>query len=167
MSLSALLLGSTLALAGTLDAGQDLPDLTLPDTAGAAVPDTAWDGQVLVVNLWASWCRPCLAELPLLEDLDQRLRADGARVLAVNIDRKKNPALGVVKRLDLTLPVLMDTDNAWVASCGPDALPVTWLVGADGTVIKRIDGALDHAAVAALEAEVRAILEGEDGAAQR
>ena len=170
MSLSVLALCCALSspvAAAALDAGQALPGLTLPDPAGTAVPDSTWDGQVLVVNFWASWCRPCLAELPLLEEVDQRLRGSGARVIAVNIDRKQAPAVGVLKRLDLTLPVLMDTDNALVASCQPDSLPVTWLVGPDGVVVKRLDGALDAAAIAALEAEARALtVGGVDGAAQ-
>ncbi len=171
MSLSILALSLALtapAQAAALDVGQVLPALTLPNPAGTAVPDSTWDGQVLVVNFWASWCRPCLAELPLLEELDQRLRGSGGRVVAVNIDRKQAPAVGVLKRLDLTMPVLMDTDNALVASCQPDSLPVTWLVGADGVVVKRLDGALGAADVVALEAEVRALIAGvEDGAAQR
>ena len=104
----------------------------------------------------------------MLEDLDQRLRDQGARVIAVNIDRKRSPALGVVRRLDLTLPVLMDTDNALVASCGPESLPVTWLVGADRVVRRRLDGALDAAAIAAMETEVQTLIsEARDGAAQR
>ncbi len=171
MPLTSLLLFLSLGLAPAqaeaLAPGQALPSLSLPGPDGQVVPAETWKGQILVVNFWASWCRPCMDELPMLEQMDQRLRGSGARVLAVNIDRKPSTALGVARRLDLTLPVLMDTDNAVVSQCDPASLPVTWVIGADGKVVKRIDGALDEAALTALEAEVRVLAsENSDGAAQ-
>ena len=159
-------LGLAPAHAAALAPGDAGPSLALPGPDGQVVSADAWKGQVLIVNFWASWCAPCIDELPMLEQLDQRLRDGGARVVAVNIDRKPAAAMGVSKRLGLTLPVLMDTDNALVASCDPASLPVTWVIGTDGVVVKRIDGALDEEAITALEAEVRTLVaEAGDGAA--
>lgn len=111
--------------------------------------------QVAVVNVWASWCGPCLEELPLLDELDQRL-APEARILAVSVDRRPGPARAVAERLELQLPLGLDAEGAWVARYAPEALPMTFLVDGQGEVLQAWSGELHADDVAELEARVLA-----------
>lgn len=114
----------------------------------------ALDGHTAVVNLWASWCAPCLRELPLLDQLAARL--DGsARVVAVSVDTTWGPASGVVARLGLRLPVAHDPTAALPRQLQSPGLPVTYVLDAQREVRRTIAHALDADDIADLEAYVR------------
>ncbi len=67
-----------------------LPEFRLPDLEGQEVAGSRWEGKVLVLNFWATWCPPCLRELPLFDEL-QRTHADaGLQVLGIAIDNKED-----------------------------------------------------------------------------
>lgn len=146
-----------MAAALAAEPGQAFPETVVTDADGGAVRLDA-PGQVTVVNLWATWCGPCLVELPLLDALHERLAGDGAAVVAVSLDDGKARPVALAKRLDLDLGVLHDEGGRLAASLAPEKLPTTYVVDADGTIRGVHAGALDAAAIAALEAEVRALL---------
>ena len=89
--------------------GQPLPDFTLPDLQGNKVQLSALRGKVVFINIWATWCPPCVEEMPTMQRLYDRLHDRGLEVLAISID-----ALGaqVVKpfmqQYRLTFPALLD-----------------------------------------------------------
>ncbi len=142
-----------------LRTGQAAPPITLPDLAGTAQPRAELDGRVLVVNFWASWCAPCLDELPRLDALHTRLDPLGASVLAINLDRQAGPGGGVARRLGLGLPVLHDARGETAAAWSPAALPTTYLLDRAGVVRGVWSRALEVADIAAIEAAARALLE--------
>lgn len=113
-------------------------------------------GQPAVVNLWASWCVPCLAELPRLDALSTRL-VGVARVVAVSIDTAWGPAAGVVSRLRLNLPVGHDPGATLPRSLAAPGLPATYVLDAGGNVVSRRFSELSEAEIFAIEAEVRAM----------
>jgi len=117
-------------------------------------------GKVVLVNFWASWCAPCLEEMPLLDDLNDRLAPDGGVVVAVNIDRVRSKAEGVIEHLAVDLPVAWDPKAKVAGAYGPEALPASYLIDSDGAVRKVIDGSVDAAAIAELEVEMRSLLSG-------
>lgn len=141
-----------------LRAGAPAPPFTLPDLAGAAHDLATLRGRVVVVNFWASWCAPCLAELPQLDALHTRLDPLGATVLAVTIDRQAGPALGVVRRLGLGMPVRLDARGEVATAWAPPALPTTYLLDRSGVVAGMWSRALGAPELAAIEADVRALL---------
>ncbi|QGU33123.1 TlpA family protein disulfide reductase [Thermochromatium tepidum] len=64
-----------------------LPDLRLQDLEGRQVSSSAWAGKVLVVNFWATWCPPCLSEIPRFVEAQERLRESGVQFVGIAVDR--------------------------------------------------------------------------------
>ncbi len=117
-------------------------------------------GRPVVLNLWASWCAPCVHEMPLLDALHDRL--DGvAVVVALNIDEQRAPAEALLARDGLDLPVAWDVDRTVVPTWGPRKMPTTWLIDADGVVVQRIEAGLDEGTIAQIEETVRALATAE------
>jgi len=86
--------GSGLPFAGGGDEAADrldhLPQFSLPDIEGQEVASSRWDGKILVLNFWATWCPPCLRELSLFDEL-QRIHADaGLQVVGIAIDNRED-----------------------------------------------------------------------------
>jgi thiol-disulfide isomerase/thioredoxin len=67
-----------------------LPDFSLPDLNGQEVASSTWAGQVLVINYWASWCPPCLREMPMLIRAQEALGSQGVRFVGIAIDRAED-----------------------------------------------------------------------------
>jgi thiol-disulfide isomerase/thioredoxin len=135
--------------------GVEAPALIATASDGSTVDLAALRGSVVLLNLWASWCPPCRAELPLLAELQRRHRPDGLVVIALSADRHRDraDALRAVRGLDLSVAFM---DGARVNGyADPEALPYTFLIDASGQVRAVFPpgrGALDATAVeAALE----------------
>jgi len=114
--------------------GSEAPPLALPALAGAPVSLTGLRGQVVVVNFWATWCAPCVAELPSLDRLQRALGGEGLRVLAVSVDADGAALARFVREANLELPVLRDRDGHAAAAWGVDSFPATFVVDVEGVV---------------------------------
>lgn len=122
---------------------------------------SSFKGQGIVLNFWATWCPPCVYEMPALDNLAARLNDQGVRVIAVSEDRNalaKVPAFfndQGIKNLD----VYFDPQGALSRKFGIDGLPTTLLIGADGREIGRIKGVLqwDEDAIVAYLARALAV----------
>jgi len=123
------------------------PALTLVDTRGVEHSLEQYRGKVVVVNFWATWCPPCVEELPSLESAWQRYRQQGLVVLAVS-DEETDVVASFLERLptDITFPVLIDGDmksgNRWKIR----GLPTTVVIDRSGDVHWRREGQLDFSA---------------------
>jgi len=102
-------------------------------------------GKVVVMNFWASWCPPCVKELPLLERTQRSLQNRGATVLGVNIQDTTEDALGYVRRFDLTYPSLRDVDRNFARKFGTNAYPETFVLDRDGRITALRRGPVDPA----------------------
>ena len=100
-------------------------------------------GQLLVVNLWATWCRPCVSELPTLQLMQDHFGAEQLRVVAVSVDPNKDLPR-VQKFIDIhnlaPLARYHDTYGDVQDALGQGVLPVTYIFAADGTPLYRIKG---------------------------
>lgn len=136
--------GSAAALGGEPPlVGAPLPDLGVRLADGTEVRLQAWKGQALLLHFWATWCQPCIAELPKLEALHRKLQSTaGCSVLAVCID--EGPARPLVAKLmagrGYTLPVAFEETGAAARLFGVEVLPVSWLVDPLGNVRKEMRG---------------------------
>ena len=115
-------------------AGKPAPDFALKSDSGRNVRLSELRGQVVLVNFWASWCTPCRQELPILNKLHTQYRGAGMALLAVNVDEERKNAETMLRRLELSMPVLFDADKSVVRLYQVDTMPTTLLVDRDGRV---------------------------------
>ena len=135
-------------LTGELDrsfAGQAAPAVTLTDPAGTTLAMNEIAGKPTLVNLWATWCVPCVAEMPLLDELAAEL-GDSVRVLTVSEDmqgaEKVEPFFAERNLANLTK--WMDPKNELVIAYGGSAsLPLTVMYDAEGKEVWRVVGGYD------------------------
>jgi peroxiredoxin len=122
--------------------GQTLPDVTFYDAEGKPVRLADFAGEVLLVNLWATWCPPCVAELPALDTLQAKLRDSGLHVLPISLDSKPvdEVAAFLAGRRVEQISLYIDTDRQipmkWIYA----GIPASFLIGRDGVVIEQFDG---------------------------
>ena len=143
----------------TLGLGKTAPVRALPSTGDTTLDLASFRGQVVLVNFWASWCAPCLEEMPLLQDLHLRTSGKGLSVMAVNLDRHRMPAQGVIDHLGLSLPVVFDANGDYASLYNPQSLPASFLVGPAGKIHAVYDGVIGPKDVAEIEALAKALLQ--------
>jgi thiol-disulfide isomerase/thioredoxin len=122
------------------------PDISFSDEAGNSLSLADFRGRLVVLNLWATWCAPCVKELPSLD----RLAAEagpGIAVVALSIDRGGMAEVGpfLAEHGIKTLTPSLDPSSAVLAALGARGLPTTYLIGPDGTLLGRKEGDADWA----------------------
>ncbi len=101
-------------------------------------------GKVIVVNFWATWCAPCVKEMPSFETLYRRFRSQGLTVLAVSLDKDRSAKVQeFVDKYKLSFPVLLDTEGVAEKLYPSFTIPFTYVIDKQGRVVARIDGAKD------------------------
>ncbi|RLA31899.1 MAG: hypothetical protein DRR03_09195, partial [Gammaproteobacteria bacterium] len=88
--------------------GEPLPPFTLPDLDGTPWSLTAARGNVVVVNFWATWCPPCVAEMPALERLQKAFAGQPLQVVAVNVGQEPYDIALFLRQLPVDLKILLD-----------------------------------------------------------
>ena len=144
-ALAALVVAMPAMAAGRLapGGGEPAPPLALRDIEGREVRLDAFRGRTVVVNFWATWCAPCVAEMPSLERLRTRFIADGLEVLAVNLQENAARIRPFAERLALSMPLLRDHDGSARAAWGVTVFPTTFIVGPDQRIALVAIGEID------------------------
>ncbi len=126
-------------------AGSELPDLIFSDPAGKDVTLDSFRGKPLLVNLWATWCGPCVAEMPMLDSLAANYKAKGLVVLTVSQDTGDAKAVAAFfqKKGLAHLSAYRDPDNQLGFHYATGVLPTTILYDRDGKEVVRVVGAKD------------------------
>ena len=122
------------------------------DAAGAVHHLDDFAGKGLVVNLWATWCAPCVAEMPALQVLARKVTAQGILVLPLSSDRggaKVVKAFYDAHGID-ALPIWLDPKGEAARTWGARGLPTTLIIDRQGREVGRLEGAVDWAAGATL-----------------
>jgi thiol-disulfide isomerase/thioredoxin len=125
---------------------------------------TDYQGRVIVLNVWASWCAPCRAEAPVLQGAWAEHESDGVQVIGLNTRDTDVAARAFVQTFDITFPSVVDADGRiqllFRDSLPPQAIPSTLLIDQQGRVAARILGEATDASLGSL---IDALLE--EGAA--
>ncbi|QSX79470.1 TlpA family protein disulfide reductase [Agrilutibacter solisilvae] len=130
-----------------------VPSFSLPDLAGrnVSVP-AAWSGRPVLVNLWASWCGPCIREMPELDRFATRQGATGVQVIGIALDERE-AVLRFLESTPVGYPILLDTPgpgDAGVRLGNPSGvLPYTALIDARGRLVKEKIGPFEAGEVEA------------------
>ena len=93
-----------------------------------------YKGKVVLVNVWASWCPPCVDELPLIQKTHEMLEKRGGTVLGIDVKENSRAALGAVDRFGLTFPNLRDRDGSFVREWGQTGYPENFVIDRNGKV---------------------------------
>jgi peroxiredoxin len=129
---------------GKVAIGRPAPDFSLPDLSGNRLALSAYRGRVVLVNIWATWCPPCVKEMPSMEALYQRFQRDDFEILAVSIDVLGRKAVApFMEKNELTFPALLDPDAAIAKSYGTTGVPESFIIDRGGILIKKIIGPID------------------------
>ena len=120
------------------------PDFALTTPSGAAVSLKQFRGKVVLLNFWATWCPPCVREMPSMEALFQKFKRRGFTVLAVSLDETGAAIVKpFLKKYQLTFPVALDPESRIAGMYGARDLPSSFLVDAQGRVIAAAKGERD------------------------
>jgi cytochrome c biogenesis protein CcmG, thiol:disulfide interchange protein DsbE len=161
VALAALVVASPAGAAESLKAwkGGATPALVLKTPAGETVDLAKLGGKVVLVNFWATWCAPCVEEMPALARLRDRLADRGLEVIAVNEGEMPERVTGFANRTGLDLSIVLDRDKQAAKAWKVRALPTTYIVDRRGRIRLFAEGELDTGA--ALEAAITPLLPGE------
>ena len=130
-------MGSRVPTVGTL-----AEDFRLTDLEGKSQSLGQYRGKIVLVNFWATWCKPCTTEMPAMQTAYEKLREKNFVVLAINELEDDAKVREHIKQYGHTFPVLMDHDNTVANQFGVFGLPVSVFIDQEGRVQEYIKGGL-------------------------
>lgn len=157
----ALLIGAGWLVRGRflpVEVGTRAPNFTAVDLQGRPVSLDDLRGQVVLLNIWATWCLPCREEMPSMQRLHRELGPEGLKIVAVSVDAERGtvspggqPGGDVaefVREMGLTFPIWHDPSGGIQRTYRTTGVPESFVIDRDGTIQKKVIGATewDHAA---------------------
>lgn len=132
--------GAAARTPGEVEVGQLLREAPMQGILGPSRLLSAFRGKPMIINVWASWCGPCKAEMPSLQRLARRA-GDQVHVIGISTDDYHDRAESFVRTLDIRFPNFIDSKLRLEHMLGAERLPLTVLVDAQGRVVARHVGA--------------------------
>jgi peroxiredoxin len=126
--------------------GTTAPDFTLPDLDGKPVSLANFRGKVVFLNIWATWCAPCIEEMPSIEKLYQELHDEEFEILAVSIDEAgADVVLPFMRKHKLSFPALIDKAGTIKSLYRITGVPESFIIDRGGRVVEEVVGPRDWA----------------------
>ena len=130
--------------------GYPAPDFEVVDADGNPVTLETYEGKVLLLNVWATWCGPCREEMPSMQRLYDTFSREDFEIAAISIDapvggsdRAGNPGgdpLAFARELDLTFPILLNPSGDIQRTYRTTGVPESFLISTDGIIYKKVAG---------------------------
>ena len=140
-----LVLGVSLAwvVSGTLNdgivrIGDTAPDFKVVTETGRTITPANFGGKLLVLNFWASWCQPCLQEVPSLEVFQRQFAPEGVVVLGVSVDKNEKLYRRFLEQFPVTFQVARDPSWDIAANYGTFQLPESYIIDSSGKVVQKV-----------------------------
>jgi peroxiredoxin len=131
------------------------PDFTRTDLTGKTLSLRRYRGKVVLLNFWATWCAPCLTELPTFQAWQNTYGAAGLQIVGVSMDDDSTRVKRAYEKFGLNYPVAMGDTQLAESFGGVLGLPLSYLIDPDGRVVGRYQGELD---LAQLESKIKSLL---------
>ncbi len=128
---------------GEVAIGDFLRDTPMHGFSGQTKRFSDFRGKPLLINVWASWCGPCQAEMPSLERLAQRYGGNQFNVIGISTDDDGYAAAAIIKKSGITFENFLDRNVVLENMLGANTIPLTILVDAQGRVLEKARGAYD------------------------
>ncbi len=120
------------------------PNFTVPDMAGKPVSLSDFEGKVVLLNIWATWCGPCKREIPSLDRLYRLRKDEGFEIVAVSVDRTSTSSVAsFVAQYQMTFPVLHDTKGEVGRKYWARAIPSSFLLDKRGVIRWKVAGSIN------------------------
>ena len=158
--LSSLLLVGLLSsfAAKASNVGEAAPQFTLPSLQqNQAISLKQFQGKVVYLDFWASWCAPCRTAFPLLSKLQHKLKAQGFEVVAINLDEDKANAERFIKEFAVDFTVLRDAKGEWADKFVIESMPTSFIIDKQG-IIKHIHHGFTSDDIVELEQKITRLL---------
>lgn len=120
--------------------GKPAPDFVLSTLQGEKLQLSDYKGKGVVLNFWGTWCQPCEAEMPDLENSYKKFKDQGVTVIGVNIREPEVTVKPFVERYQLTFPIVLDRTNEITQLYEIGPIPTTYFIDKDGIVKKIVIG---------------------------
>jgi peroxiredoxin len=134
----------SVAYQGRPSVGSPAPDFRLLDLYGKAVSLSDYQGKVVLLNFWATWCGPCRVEMPAMEALYRSMQSKGLEILAVSVDQEGTAVTRPFQEaMGLSFPILHDQEYRVGLTYGARTLPMTFAIDRKGVIRQLIFGARD------------------------
>jgi peroxiredoxin len=131
------------------------PDFTRSDVAGHAVRLSNFRGKVVLLNFWATWCAPCLEEIPIFSAWQRKYGSDGLQVLGVSMDDGPTTVTHAIGKYHIIYPIVMGDDALGELYGGVLGLPLSFIIDPSGRIVGRYQGKSD---LKRMESELKALL---------
>jgi peroxiredoxin len=123
--------------------GDPTPALMLQDMKGDSINLSNLRGKTVLVNFWATWCAPCVEEMPSIRDLKSHFTEGKFEVLAVNVGESRERAEAFLKKVPVNFPILLDPQGDASRNWKVHGYPTTFILGPDGRIRYYHVGELD------------------------
>lgn len=131
------------------------PDFSRADLAGTAIRLNSYRGKLVLLNFWATWCEPCLAEIPRFSRWQQLYGPEGLQVLGISMDDDSTSVKRAIRKYSIAYPVLMGDEHLGELYGGVLGLPLSYIIDPSGHIIGRYQGEAD---LAQMELRIRELL---------
>jgi len=135
-----------------VEVGSTAPDFAVTDLQGRPVRLSDLRGEVVLLNIWATWCGPCRDEMPSMQRLHREMGPKGLRIVAVSIDaapgtlsggRQGGDVAAFANELGLTFPIWLNPSGDIQLTYRTTGVPESFVIGRDGTIMKKVIGATE------------------------
>lgn len=120
---------------------RSLPDFTLPDLEGKVRASKEWQGKVILVDFWATWCAGCRETIPALSRMQEKYGAQGLSVIGISLDKGAKAKVGkFARKLKVNYQMLIDSEDTLSKVFGFEGLPSLYLFDRQGNLVKAMVG---------------------------
>ena len=123
-----------------LDGTEPVPHISLPTPNGDTLSVDSFHGKVVFINFWGTYCPPCVAELPELQQLYDELKDDDLVIIGLNAEEKPEKVKTFIEKNHITFPIIISDDATINAIFGLKHMPTTWFVDRKGILRGKIEG---------------------------
>lgn len=126
-----------------IEVGDKAPDFSITADDGRVLSRSNFGGRLLVLNFWATWCSPCIQEMPSLDQFHKTFAGSGVVVLGISVDRSEQAYRAFLRQTRVTFLTARDPEARISADYGTFKFPETYVIDGSGQVVQKVIGATD------------------------